>query len=357
MEQKEAVLTPINLLTTLDKYSPVKKIYEFLKLNQIPSYLFGSCTWRLPFNSQENHDFDIMIKHDYIDVFNKFITTSEDNVYYLADSKKLVQYGEKIHYELTIETLHCDIIFTENLNQFKTHMSDIDNGMLLYNILEDKYETIEPLTVDYIENLCINNKIATKYINNKKCAKPSFNFNRFNKYLTYGFTYDADLIAPVVGNYFLNQFWTKQFDKNRMTVRKQIFSEKCINRTCYDFVMKCIDFIVCDSERINNKIHNYIVIFALEMQDYKVAELYLHKITKLEKITAKYLSYFGLNNNQFFTFIDIIDKTLSSIEHRYLYSKFDISIELLEHGDYVRYLQLIKHNKSYSIDEIVQHFV
>lgn len=102
MEQKEVILTSTNLLYELDNYLPIKQIYNFLKINNIPSYLFGSCTWRLPFKKQEGHDFDIVIKSDYIDMFTKFIETLENHEYELANPDKIILYNVGTHYYLFI---------------------------------------------------------------------------------------------------------------------------------------------------------------------------------------------------------------------------------------------------------------
>lgn len=264
----------LNKIQTEKKYAMINEIMNFIKTNDIHAYLFGSATWRIMFDEQDGHDFDIAILTDskHLHHMEKLLRFCEKNSFKLekvishVDADDYFFPGGKYdayRYEATKENIKLDLSFVSSLDNFVNNMEDFDCGMLLYNINTNRYfvrsfykrveaivddtsyytnEYYQPKEEDVIAEIfenCKKKKLTLKIVGKKSEVRSSF--ARIMKAIEYGFTYDINEIYFSVCDLFRSSFCIP--DKNSIETYpkyQRTFAEKYIDSpVAYDLVKQC----------------------------------------------------------------------------------------------------------------------
>lgn len=160
-------------------------------------------------------------------------------------------YGQR-HYVLKVDShITVDIIFVSDIKRF--YLSDIDNGLLSYNIATKKIglqiqkaiigNNDKDFNVKYIINLCKEKKLGAYFANkvfkivSKKTFLPKTTFYRIIKKINEGYSYDISELYTIVCSSFVRSFCDKMAQPK--CKHKAMFVEYCYTNVAHKLINDC----------------------------------------------------------------------------------------------------------------------
>lgn len=372
----------------------VKSFVGYLSNKENPSYLFGSAIWRLKLNEfGKDNDLDFLLD-------NKDIAVDKEVINHLCNifSLKLTKYEliEKIkstyctsqHIVVVInDDFKIDLVYVNSMNEFIENMSDVDIGMMLYNLHTNEYVVggnyinihEKFLTIDQIFDCAHSKTITMRYI--QTWQNQQTKMSRLIKLLNKGFTIDSAThnvqLAKSVTDIFMTSFYLpidnygctpmkcgkvkKYLHLCTCTPRDSNFVEFCLNDDAYQLIKKFYLMLV-PSNHLNDKMLAY----ALYMKDFEFAKYVLTKYykTKVSKFNLMYIPILLRRSGDFDLTVHFLD---FFITHKYvhyyiapscylqttkLYEAFLLDAFIAEDDEYI--LKLGLYNDIFRINELSQ---
>lgn len=283
----------------------VQSFVGYLTKKEKTSYLFGSAIWRLELDEfGEDNDLDFLL-------CEKDIAVDKGVIQYLCDifSLKLTKYEpvEKPnttyyasqHIMVIInDVFKIDLVYVAYMDTFINRMSDVDIGMMLYNLHTNEYEVAgwntttheKTLTIDQIFECARSKTITMRYIHTRRNQQTKM--SRLVKLLNKGFTIDSETpnvqLATSVMEIFMASFYLpsdnygstikckkskKQMPICTCTPHDSNFVALCLNDDVYQLTKKFYLMLTYPSNLLNDKMLAY----ALYMKDFEFAK---HALTK-----------------------------------------------------------------------------
>ncbi|NBX76455.1 MAG: hypothetical protein EBQ92_07860, partial [Proteobacteria bacterium] len=253
----------------------VSCFFSFLKAKGTPSYLFGSAVWRTILEKQDGHDYDIVILIDKnYDEINQYLEKIASNGYIKNIGGRIDDEYEIFgnlyrydHIELSAENdIKLDINFVSDIESFKENMSDIDCGMMMYDIINErhclagkkKYEADceSKIFCQYL-NDCVNEEINLSYIRQKMRFRSSY-WRIIKMMELYGFGIDLNENFIEVCRLFEKSYCNSICEVTPKY--KRLFVEKCQTEASYHVIKTCVkkylDYYANPKNRINWSWHD-----------------------------------------------------------------------------------------------------
>lgn len=298
-----------DIKTNLKKYTNIDYFISLLfDYHDIKFFLFGSAVWRLAFDIQDSHDFDLCIQTD-----NKTIQTIIQQIETKLKIKidmnlvrtNLDMYHDMFitnineHYEINIDGHKLDIILISDAHKFIINMNDIDNGLLFFDFKnnaiilgqdtnkfplillsdEDRKKKINENIYDIFQ-LCKNKEIGLIYFNMNNGGT---SFWRLIKMLNYGFTIKEKMlisdfislnIIEINNSIKICSIFASSFcieDSLTLPIYKKKFIQYCINKESYEFMKIHVQVLFDNHYNITNNVIDCMIAFALLMDDFEYA--------------------------------------------------------------------------------------
>jgi hypothetical protein len=243
------------MIDAIDSHAELNVLVTYFRKNGIKSRMFGSATWLLGANQLGDHDVDIIIEKSEklnSDNINETIRAILPDVVISAVKFVEDEYSHDVenefssHYELSTKNTKFDLLITSSIvDKFVNHMADIDNGMLIFDLITNKFDvgcyvysdvygknvSIKPLTPQYVMSINRNKIITMKHLIRvtDQTTYVRTHFTRLMRYIKNGFIlHNTDeKVLRVILMLFMHSFCIESRIDNPKY--KNMFVENCLS--------------------------------------------------------------------------------------------------------------------------------
>ena len=366
------------------------------------AYLFGSATWRLYLDQfDENcNDLDFLIDNKYedsirllifdlCDKLNIKITTYELVTVATVKNKYMIDYASKHIILVLNDYFSIDFIYTKNMDHSKKTMSDVDIGMLLYNLKTNNFEVAGNtfgITPEQLIEYANTKQLTFEYI--KKNIKYRTKYSRIIKLLNHGFQMNpqtaiihyVQIVIDILQKSFVlphdyildrnepNKRYCKPSGNCCVCLGADInFISTCLNKSAYDFAKKCYSRMATHIKLPNSTI-DILFAYACFMKDFDYA-LELLKMFNTYKFiisaSMKYVPMILRRHGDFTETIKFLKIIIGTNQFTYpsvmfcglpvFRTYFNFTVDAIFAGDLDYYDNLVKYNNVFDIKFVKSH--
>lgn len=393
---------PIIRFDNISKDHPINIFFGVL-INALrmtnQSYLFGSATWRLYLNQFDEtcNDLDFLIDFKYEDSIKLLIFDLCDKLDINITTYELVSTATKNKYIIDYTSKHIilvlndyfsiDFIYTKNMDHSKKTMSDVDIGMLLYNLTTDKFEiagNLCDITPEQLIEYANTKQLTFEYI--KHNIKYRTKYSRIIKLLNYGFQMNpqtanihyVQIVIDILQKSFVvphdyildrnepDKTYCKPSGDCCICLGADInFISTCLNKSSYAFAKKCYSRMATHIKLPNSAI-DILLAYACFVKDfdYALELLKMFNVCKLNIITSsmKYIPMILRQHGDFtetIKFLKVILDTKQFVYNSVMFcgfpvfkTYFNFTVDAIFAGDLDYYDNLVKYNSMFDIESI-----